>query len=359
MHDQRLELDYKPRLPPKMDYGIGVVGCGGIMNDASLPAYTAHKLNVVGCYDLDLKTAESTARKFDIPMVYDNLSDLLSDPGVQIVEIAVHPWQQFELARLAIAAGKHLLCQKPLSNSFAQAVETVRLARAAGVKLAVNQQMRWDPAIRAVHDLIGKGWLGQPTEATIQVSLISDLEGSWVAASPRFEVMLHSIHYLDSLRFLFGEPEWATSRHSRHPLLDSVRGETKTITVLDYASGLQALSAVDLCNPGIDPFAAFHFSGTEGVARGTLGLRSYPQGEPDTLAWRSTKLFADTHFERKLEGAWFPDAFIGPVSSLMRAIHEDGTPETDGADHLKTLAIVEAAYSSAAENRSVRPSEVG
>ena len=105
MHDQRLELDYKPRLPPKMDYGIGVVGCGGIMNDASLPAYTAHKLNVVGCYDLDRKTAESTARKFDIPMVYDNLSDLLSDPGVQIVEIAVHPWQQFELARLAIRHG--------------------------------------------------------------------------------------------------------------------------------------------------------------------------------------------------------------------------------------------------------------
>ena len=114
MRDQRLELDYKPRLPPKMDYGIGVVGCGGIMNDASLPAYTAHKLNVVGCYDLDRKTAESTARKFDIPMVYDNLGDLLLDPGVQIVEFAVHPGQQFDLACRAIAAGKHLLCQKPL-----------------------------------------------------------------------------------------------------------------------------------------------------------------------------------------------------------------------------------------------------
>lgn len=210
-----------------------------------------------------------------------------------------------------------------------------------------------------MRDLIVKGWIGQPTEACIQVSFFSDLEGSWVAASPRFEVMLHSIHYLDSLRFLFGEPEWITSRHTRHPLLDGVRGETKTITVLDYVSGLQALSAVDLCNPGVDSFAAFRFTGTEGVARGTLGLGSYPQGEPDTISWRSTRLYADTRFEAELEGAWFPDAFIGPIASLMRAIEEDGTPETDGADHLKTLDIVEAAYISAAENRSVKPSEVG
>ena len=359
MGDRRLELDYKPHLPPKTDYGIGIVGCGGIINDASLPAYGKHKLNVVGCYDLDREKAESTARKSNIPRVYATLNDLLADPAVEIVEIAVHPWQQFEIARPAIAAGKHLLCQKPLSDRYAQAVEIVRLAREAGIKLAVNQQMRWDPAIRAVRDLISKGWIGQPTEASIQVSLISDFGGNWAAASPRLEVMLHSIHYLDSLRFLFGEPEWVTSRHTRHPLLDTVRGETKTITVLDYASGLQALSAVDLCNPGIDPFAGFHFSGTEGVLCGTLGLLSYPQGQPDTLAWRSTKLYAGRRFEAKLEGAWFPDAFIGPIASLMRAIQEDGTPETDGADHLNTLAIVDAAYASAAENCSVRPSEVG
>ena len=359
MRDQRPELDYKPHLPPKTDYGIGIVGCGGIINDASLPAYRAHSLNVVGCYDLDREKAESTARKFSIPKVYGALNDLLADPGVEIVEIAVHPWQQFEIARQAIAAGKHLLCQKPLSNSFAQAVETVRLARAADVRLAVNQQMRWDPAIRAAYDLFDKGWLGQPTEASIQVSLGFELEGSWGAKNPRFEVMLHSIHYLDSFRFLFGEPEWVTSRHTRHPLPGSVRGETKTVTVLDYASGLQALSAVDLANPGFDPFVTFHFSGTEGVAYGNIGLLSYPQGEADTLAWRSAKLSPHARHQANLEGAWFPDAFIGPVASLMQAIQEDETPQTDGADHLKTLGIVEAAYVSASENRSVQPSEIG
>ncbi len=359
MRDQRPELDYKPHLPARTDYGIAIVGCGSIINDASLPAYAKRKLNIVGCYDLDRAKAENTARKYNIPKVYGTLSDLLADPGVAIVEIAVHPWQQSEVARQAIAAGKHLLCQKPLSDSYPQAVETVRLAREAGVKLAVNQQMRWDPAIRAVRDLIDKGWLGQPTGASIQVSLGFELEGAWGATSPRFEVMLHSIHYLDSFRFLFGEPEWVTSRHTRHPLLENVRGETKTITVLDYASGLQALSAVDLANSGFDPFVTFHFSGTEGVAYGNIGLLSYPQGEADTLTWRSAKLSPHARHEAKLEGAWFPDAFIGPVASLMQAIQADGTPQTDGADHLRTLGIVEAAYVSASENRSVQPSEIG
>ena len=359
MRNQLLGSDYKPRLPPRMDYGIGIVGCGEIINNCSLPSYKTHNLKVVGCHDLNRVAAENTAQKFDIPKVYDSLSDLVADPAVEIVEIAVHPWRQLEIACQVIAAGKRLLCQKPLSDTFAHAVEIVRLAREARVKLAVNQQMRWDPAIRAVGALIDKGWIGQPTEASIQVSLVSNPTGTWAAPLSRFEIMLHSIHYLDSMRFLFGDPEWVTSRHTRHPLLDKVRGETKTITVLDYASSLQALCAVDLCNPGADPFANFHFSGTEGVISGTFGLLSYPQGQPDTLVWSSTKHCAGKRFEEELEGAWFPDAFIGPIASLMQAIQEDSVPETDGADNLNTLRIVEAAYASAAGNCSVRPAEVG
>ena len=361
MSDPLLDLDYKPHLPAKMDYGIAIVGCGGIVNYAHLPAYKQYQLNVVGCYDVNREAAEKTAQTHGIPKVYASLDELIADPDVEIVDIAVQPWHQLEIARQVIAAGKHLLCQKPLSDTFAEAVEIVRLAEEAGVKLAVNQQMRWDQGIRASHTLIRKGWIGEPTDATIQVSVSTPWEmWPWLAGVQRLEVMYHSIHYIDSIRFLFGDPQWVTSRHARSPLQGSVRGETKTITVMDYASGLQVLIAANHYNQTDEQFAIFRFIGTEGVISGTLGLMyNYPHGRPDTLVWSSKKYYPDRRFEAKLEGMWIPDAFIGPMASLMQAIQEDGVPETNGADNLNTLRIVNAAYISAAENRAVRPEEVG
>jgi Predicted dehydrogenases and related proteins len=181
----------------------------------------------------------------------------------------------------------------------------------------------------------------------------------WLAKVPRLEVMYHSIHYIDSIRYLFGDPAWVTSRHARSPLQGDVVGETKTITVLDYSSGLQVLIAVNHYNQTDDQFAIFRFIGTEGVINGTIGLMyNYPHGRPDTLCWSSKRHYPDKRFEAKLEGLWIPDAFIGPMASLMQAIQEDGTPETDGADNLNTLRIVNAAYLSASENRSVQPAEI-
>src|SRR4029079_13218965 len=105
-------LDYKPKLPPKTDYGIGLIGCGGIVNYAHLPAYKAHHLNVVACFDANPEAAFKTAEKHGIPKVYTVLDELFADGDVEIVDIAVQPWHQLEIAKKALAAGKHLLCQK-------------------------------------------------------------------------------------------------------------------------------------------------------------------------------------------------------------------------------------------------------
>jgi len=372
MSDPLLDLDYKPYLPPKMDYGIGVVGCGGIVNYATLPTYKKHGLNVVGCFDINRATAERTAQEFDIPRVYSDLDELCADPKVEIAEISVPPRFQLGIAAQCIDAGKHLLCQKPLSDSLGQAAEIVRLARDhGGVKLAVNQQLRWGQGLRAARALIRHGWIGQVTDASIQVSVNTpwDMWG-WLVVSPRLEVQYHSIHYIDAMRSLFGDPEWITSRHARYPLQGEMKGETKTITILDFsnearsgdysytAPGMQAFIADNHYNQSDDYFAVFRFVGTEGAITGTLGaMYNYPHGRPDTLEWSSKRHYPDKRFEAKLEGKWIPDAFIGPTASLMQAIQEDGVAETDGYDNLQTLRVVEACYVSAAENRSVNLDE--
>lgn len=371
MSDPLLDLDYKPHLPPKTDYGIGIIGCGGIVNYAALPTYKQHNLNVVACYDVRPEAAGKTAQQFSIPKVYRELDALLDDRTVEIVEISVPPWAQLDIASRCIAAGKHLLCQKPLSDKLSQAAEIVRLAREGGVKLAVNQQLRWGQGIRAARTLIRKGWIGTVTDASIQVSVNTPWDmWPWLAAQERLEILYHSIHYIDAIRSLFGDPEWITSRHSRYPLQGEVRGETKTITILDYpditqtgdlqytAARMQAFVADNHYNQSDDYFAIFRFIGTEGVITGTLGaMYNYPDGRPDTLEWSSRRYYADKRFEAKLEGKWIPDSFIGPTASLMEAIQTDGVPETDGFDNLQTLRVVEACYLSAAEHRTVNLGE--
>ncbi len=355
------ELDYKPHFGKKTDYGIGFIGTGGIVQYAHIPAYRQAGLNIVACYDLNAETARKVAQEHHIPNAYASLDDLLADPAVEIVDIAVPPWEQLRIVEQAAAAKKHMLCQKPLAETFADALKIVELGQQAGVQQAVNQQMRWDAGIRASKQLIDAGVIGQPTDAQIQVSVAASWHNwPWLAAVPRLEIMFHSIHYLDTLRYLFGEPVWVTSRHTRYPGQGEVRGETKTITVFDYADGLQTLVSVNHYNQYAEPFATYRFLGTEGAITGTLGLMyNYPTGRPDTLHVTSNQFGKGVTITPTLETMWIPDAFAGTMASLMRAI-ETGMPPQDNSaeDNLNTLRVVQAAYTSAAENRSVRPSEI-
>src|SRR5579863_1495543 len=84
-------LDYQPQLPRSLDHGIAIVGAGGIVNYAHLPAYKKAGFKVVGITDQNKEQAERTAREHAIPRVYGNLRELLADPNVEIVDTAVYP----------------------------------------------------------------------------------------------------------------------------------------------------------------------------------------------------------------------------------------------------------------------------
>ena len=352
------EINWRPRLPQRRDMGIGSVGCGGIVQYAHMPAYGKAGFRVVGVYDIAREAAETVAAANDISRIYDSLEELLADPAVEIVDIAVPAWEQLAIVERVAAAGKHMLCQKPLAEDFGEAQRIVELGERAGVKQASNQQMRWDAGIAASSELIRMGAIGTPTDAQIQVSIATPWHmWPWLARAPRLEVMYHSIHYLDSLRFLFGDPQWVTSRHARYARQAPVVGESKTVTVLDYEDGLQATVAANHYNVHGEPEATFRFLGTEGAIEGSIGLLyDYPDGRPDTLVYRSGDAEPVT---LTLDEKWIPDAFVGPMAGLMRAIETDSEAPTSSADNLNTLRVVHAAYRSAAEHRSLRPSEIG
>ena len=354
-----LDLDYRPVLGNKRDYGIGIIGAGGIVNAAHLPAYRKAGFNVIGLTDKDRDKAEQTARTFEVPKVYATVEALLEDPSVEIVDIAVPPWNQKDLVRQVTTAGKHLLCQKPLSNIYAEAVEIVEMAEASGVRLAVNQQMRWDQAVRASRTLLNRGLLGDPASAVIDISILTEWRAwPWVLTVEGLDLMFHSIHYFDSMRSLFGLPERVWSSGSGYPGQAPV-GETRTITVFEYSDTFRAMVSVNHNNWTEEQFATLRIDGTEGYAAGTFGLLyDYPHGRPDTLSYSSRRIDPNKTIDHRFEERWIPDSFIGPMGELMAAIEEDRLPETNGRDNLKTLQMVHAGYRSMAEHRAVSPGEI-
>jgi len=356
-----LELDYRPALPADKRMGIGIIGAGEIVDACHLPAYRMGELHVEGIYDLNRGRARLLADKYGIPKVYGSIEELLADPSVRIADLAVPAKAQPAIAEQAAAAGKHILCQKPLAESYAEAVRIARACERCGVRGAVNQQMRWSPGIRASHTIIRRGWLGELLQATISVNVRQDFANwSWLRDMPTLEFMYHSIHYMDAIRFLFGTPEYVYADGARFPG-QRTAGETRTLLHIKFpgeARGLIHDNHNHIAGED-DWYATYRFEGTEGIVKGTNGsLYNYPTGREDTLSFYSKRIHPDYWFNPRLHGKWFPHAFMGTMGELMRAVEEEREPENSVADNLKTMQMVFGAYLSMKENRPVTLKEI-
>lgn len=355
---QNIYPQYKPRLGTKR-YKIGIVGAGDIVRNAHLPAYKKADFPVVGIYDIDIEKAKEAAKMFGLEKVYNTLESLLEDDEVEVVDIAVPAWVQKGIVSEVVKYGKHLLCQKPLASSYADAVDIVEMAEKAGVKLAVNQQMRWDPLIASCKDLIERGWIGEPYFINFQVSINTPFETwPWLVVNDQYDLSYHSIHYFDAIRYMIGTPKYVYSSLSKYPG-DTVRPETRSIVVFEYEDEKRALISTNHRNWSDDTYATLRIEGTDGIIKGTIGLLyNYPHGRPDTLEYCSRKYYPNQWFTHIIEDLWIPDAFIGTMGELQRSVEEDDTPLNSGRDNLETLQIVNAGYLSMIEKRAVSPQEI-
>lgn len=339
-------------VPPEHRRPIGVIGAGAIVNLAHLPAYRAGGLDVRGIFDLDQDRGADVAARHHIGRVYESLEALLADDDIAVVDIAVNPSAQPDIAHRALDAGKHLLCQKPLAPDWETASAIADAGRAAHRHVAVNQQLRFSEAIAAAKAMIDRGWIGEPLAIRFDVDIATDwTQWPWLAQSDRLEVQYHSIHYLDAVRHLLGDPDAVLGRGTRKPGAATV-GETRTTSVLLYPGDRQATVMVNHDNTTGDAWATFRIDGTDGVITGTLGLLyDYPDGRPDTLDVRSQALPTDGWLHYPITTRWLPDAFLGPMGSLLAAIHDGSEPLTNAADNVRTVALVDSLYTSMASGQ--------
>ena len=356
-----MELDYRPPLPQNKGMGIAIVGAGEIVESAHLPAYKMAGFNVIGIYDTVGDKARRVAEKFHLPYIFRSLDEVVDSSDVDIVDAAVPSQHLLSVVEAAVKRRKHVLCQKPLGEAYSAAQKIVDVCREAGVKAAVNQQMRWAPGIQASRQIIERGWLGELTQATIQVNVLTPWEHwPWMMSLPGMEFLYHSIHYMDSIRYLFGTPEDIFADSAKFPG-QPWAADTRTTIMMRFPGETRGLIQDNHNNfaPEDDWYATFRFEGTDGIIKGTNGaLYNYPIGRGDTISFLSKQLRADTWINPTLEGKWFPHAFMGSMGELMLSVEEEREPANSVEDNLDTLRMVFSALRSVVERRLVSLKEI-
>jgi predicted dehydrogenase len=357
-------LDHRPLLPERRDVGIGVVGAGFIVRDCHLVAYAEAGFNVVGITSRSIDKAREVATLRGVPRVYESLEQMLDDPAIDIVDIAVPPDNQpgvidRVLARRGRVRG--ILAQKPLAMSYGEAKRLVDACKEAGLALQVNQNMRFDHSVRALKTLMNRRVLGEPVLATIEMRAIPHWM-PWARGGRSLSTFIMSIHHLDTFRYWLGEPQRVIASTRPDPRTRFPHSDGINMYILEYSSGARACGLDDVWagpaweGAGADLKIQWRVEGTEGLALGTIGWPGWPERVASTIDY-STIADQGTWHRPRWNDAWFPDAFAGTMGGLLRALESGEEPDIAGSDNLKTIALCEAVLAAAQEHRITRLDE--
>lgn len=341
-------------IPEEFKVPIAIIGAGGIVDGAHLPAYRKANLQVVGITDVNLEKAKEVAKRNGIAEVYSSVEEMLDKSGATIIDIAVPSKEQPSIFFKVAESRHHILAQKPLAPTPELGRQMAEKAKEFQIIAGVNQQLRFEEGIAAAYKMVELGWIGEVTNFTISVNLVTPWElWPWAKELPRLEIMIHSIHYHDVVRWFLGEPKSvfcvAGRTKGQYP-----KGETRTISTYVYEGGLTALVHANHINRGGDNIAEFRIDGDKGSIRGTLGLLyDYPIGRLDTLEINSQVIPTDGWTTYPVTQRWFPDAFMGTMGSVMTSIATGAPLRSSIDDNVKTLDLIAALYESIESGKAI------
>ncbi len=187
---------------------IALIGCGGF-GEFCLDAFSdLSEVEITVCADTVASAAQRLAGKFQAEAI-TNPEEVMNRSDVDLVHVATPPSSHYELVLAALAGGKHVLCEKPLAMSTAQADEMISRAREAQRILPVNFVMRYNQVTNKLKQLLDSGALGEPISARL-TNCASDAKLGldhwfWDPELSGGIFIEHGVHFFDLYRYLFGE----------------------------------------------------------------------------------------------------------------------------------------------------------
>ena len=339
------------KLPrPRQVRPIIIIGAGGIVRAAHLPAYEKGGYPVIGLMDRDVSRAQELATERHIPHTFTTVAEAVRFAPPDVVFDLAVPASQLPHILPELPDGSTVLMQKPMGETLDEARILRDLCRNKGLTAAVNFSLRYSPTNLAVVSLARAGFLGELHDLEVQTRTYTPWHlWTFLATAPRLEILYHSIHYFDLIRSWLGNPRSVYARTVKNPLSGSLAA-TKTIAILDYGDDKRVFVAT---NHGHN-FGPAHqhsfvqWEGLAGAARISMGINlDYPVGAADTLEFAERGNTAATWRTLPVEGNNIPDAFIGTMGALQ-AFAEGSAPTlpSNFEDAFETMALVEALYRS-------------
>ncbi len=195
----------------KNTIGIGVVGTG-FGQKIHIPGFQEHpRTDVVAVYNPDLEKAKQVAASHEIKHACDSIFELVALPEVDAVSISTPPFLHYEMAKIVLNAGKHLLLEKPMAMNATQVRELYHLAQEKGVSAIADFEFRYVPEWQRFAELLQDGYIGTPRLIKIDWLVTSranpDRDWNWYSQKDKGGGALGAIgsHAFDYIHWLFGE----------------------------------------------------------------------------------------------------------------------------------------------------------
>jgi predicted dehydrogenase len=323
---------------------VGIIGAGGV-SIFHYKGYTAAGAEIVAIADASPAALEKRQAEWKIGRGYENFDRLLADPEVEAVSVCLPNALHHPATLAAARAGKHVLCEKPISLSLEEAREMIAVTREAGVVLQVGHHLRTNPYAEKAKAIIESGELGRLTYARLRQAHdwggAEEVKASFGkrASSGGGTLLDNGCHMMDLARFFGGE---VREVHARVATLKfDIEVEDTSLVSLEFESG--ALGSVENAWTATGWEEGFWLYGTRGALEytnrtGTPEMRHVRRASPGT-DWANQDV--TTYRFAGLE------AHSRGVAAFLAAIRGEREVVCTGEDGLEAVRLVLASYESA------------
>jgi 1,5-anhydro-D-fructose reductase (1,5-anhydro-D-mannitol-forming) len=327
--------------------GWGLIGASNIAGEHMIGAIRAQEgHDVVAVASSSAERAQAFAATHRIAGAYASTAALLTDPAVQAVYVSTTNELHHDQVVAAAAAGKHVLCEKPLALNVQDALSMVRACRGADVVLATNHHLRNAASHMKIRELVQAGAIGRPLFARVfhAVHLPKHLQG-WRIDKPEAGggvILDIAVHDADTLRFILGAEPIEALAMGQSTGMVSGGLEDGVMAVLRFDNGLlaQLHDAFTVKHAG----TGIEIHGDEGSLIGRGVMTQQPVGE---VLLRNADGEQVVHIEHH-------NLYARGVAAFCAAMQGTGAPSATAEDGVRSLAVARAIAESCQTRAAVR-----